>query len=58
LELGGVDALSIVAPSHEASTLAKKPDDHHLAARAKRQGIRHIGADEPKRPLPFGRESR
>jgi 5-methylcytosine-specific restriction protein A len=58
LELGGADDLSNMAPAHEACALAKTRDDHRRAARAKRQKIRHIGAEAPKRPLPFGRSSR
>ncbi len=58
LELGGKDDLSNMAPAHEACALAKNREDHHRAARAKRRKIRHIGADEPKRPLPFGKASR
>jgi 5-methylcytosine-specific restriction endonuclease McrA len=58
LELGGVDDLSNMAPAHEACALAKTRDDHRRAARAKRKKIRHIGADAPKRALPFGRRSR
>ena len=57
LELGGKDDLSNMAPAHEACALAKTQEDHSHAARAKRQKIRHIGADEPKRPLPFGKAS-
>jgi 5-methylcytosine-specific restriction endonuclease McrA len=57
LELGGADELSNMAPAHEACALAKTREDHRRAARAKRQKIRHIGADEPKRPLPFGKRS-
>lgn len=33
-------------------------DDHDRAAQAKRETIRHIGVEAPKRPLPFGRASR
>jgi 5-methylcytosine-specific restriction endonuclease McrA len=58
LELGGADELANMAPAHEACALAKTREDHRRAGRAKRQKIRHIGADEPKRPLPFGRGSR
>jgi 5-methylcytosine-specific restriction endonuclease McrA len=58
LELGGADELANMAPAHEACALAKTQDDHRRAARAKRQKIRHIGADASKRPLPFGKASR
>ncbi len=58
LELGGADELSNMAPAHEACALVKTQDDHRCTARAKRQKIRHIGADGPKRPLPFGKASR
>jgi 5-methylcytosine-specific restriction endonuclease McrA len=58
LELGGADELSNMAPAHEACAHAKTRDDHHRAAQAKRQKIRHIGADASKRPLPYGKASR
>jgi 5-methylcytosine-specific restriction endonuclease McrA len=57
LELGGEDDLSNMGPAHEACALVKTQDDHRWAARAKRQKIRHLGADASKRPLPFGRSS-
>jgi 5-methylcytosine-specific restriction endonuclease McrA len=57
LELGGEDDLSNMGPAHEACALAKTRDDHRRAAQAKRQKIRHIGADVAKRPLPFGKAS-
>ena len=58
LELGGADELSNMAPAHEACALAKTREDHRRAAQAKRQKIRHIGAEASKRPLPFGKASR
>ncbi len=58
LELGGEDDLSNMGPAHQACATAKTREDHRRAAQAKRQKIRHLGADEPKRPLPFGRGSR
>ncbi|MGF9759480.1 HNH endonuclease [Microvirga sp. 0TCS3.31] len=58
LELGGADELANMAPAHEECALAKTREDHRRTARAKRQKIRHIGAEAPKRPLPFGRASR
>ena len=58
LELGGEDDLSNIGPAHESCAFAKTRNDHCRAAQAKRQKIRHIGADSPKRPLPFGRASR
>ena len=57
LELGGADELSNMAPAHEVCALAKTREDHRRAAKAKRQKIRHSGADGPKRPLPFGKAS-
>ncbi|QRM35621.1 HNH endonuclease signature motif containing protein [Microvirga sp. VF16] len=57
LELGGADDLSNMGPAHEICALAKTRDDHRRTARAKRQKIRHIGAEASKRPLPFGRAS-
>ena len=58
LELGGADDLDNMGPAHEACALEKTRDDHHRAAQAKRQKIRHLGVHEPKRPLPFGKASR
>lgn len=58
LELGGADVLENMGPAHEACALAKTQDDHRRAAKAKRQKIRHIGAEGSQRPLPFGRTSR
>jgi 5-methylcytosine-specific restriction endonuclease McrA len=57
LELGGADHLDNLAPAHDVCATEKTRDDHRRAARAKRQKIRHIGADVSKRPLPFGRTS-
>ncbi|GEO16348.1 HNH endonuclease [Microvirga aerophila] len=57
LELGGLDDLENMGPAHEACASVKTRDDHRRAARAKRQKIQHIGADEPRRPLPFGKTS-
>lgn len=57
LELGGDDDLSNMGPAHEICALDKTRDDHRRAAQAKRQKIRHIGAEVTKRPLPFGRAS-
>ncbi len=58
LELGGEDNLANMGPAHESCAVAKTRNDHCRAAQAKRQKIRHIGANSPKRPLPFGRASR
>jgi hypothetical protein len=58
LELGGADGLSNMQPAHEVCAVEKTREDHRRAARAKRQKIRHLGANEPKRPLPFGKTSR
>ncbi len=58
LELGGADDLANMAPAHEACALAKTREDHRSAGRAKRQKIRHLGANASKRPLPFGKASR
>jgi hypothetical protein len=57
LELGGEDDLSNMGPAHEACALVKTQDDHCRTAQAKRQKIRHIGAEASKRSLPFGRAS-
>jgi 5-methylcytosine-specific restriction endonuclease McrA len=57
LELGGSDDFANLGPAHEACAVQKTREDHRRAARAKRQKIRHIGADAPKRPLPFGKAS-
>jgi len=55
LELGGADDLANMGPAHEACASAKTRDDHRWAAQAKRQKIRHIGAEVSKRSLPFGK---
>ncbi len=57
LELGGEDDLSNMGPAHEACAFTKTQDDHRRTAQAKRQKIRHLGAEASKRPLPFGRAS-
>jgi 5-methylcytosine-specific restriction endonuclease McrA len=57
LELGGEDDLSNMGPAHEACGLVKTQDDHWRTAQAKRQKIRHIGAEVSRRPLPSGRSS-
>src|SRR5690349_1481837 len=57
LELGGTDHVSNMGPAHEACALAKTKDDHHRAGKAKRQKIRHIGAEASKRSLPCGKAS-
>ncbi|WP_456684543.1 HNH endonuclease [Bradyrhizobium sp. P5_C11_2] len=56
LELGGADDLENMGPAHEACGREKTRDDHARAAEAKRQKIRHLGADVgPARPLPGSR---
>ncbi len=57
LELGGTDDLDNMGPAHEMCAAVKTQDDHRRTARAKRQKIRHIGAESSKRPLPFGKAS-
>jgi 5-methylcytosine-specific restriction endonuclease McrA len=58
LELGGEDKPDNMSPAHEACARAKTRDDHQRTAKAKRQKIRHLGADRTKRSLPYGRQSR
>jgi hypothetical protein len=58
LELGGADHLNNMGPAHEACAWRKTKDDHRRAAQAKRQKIRHLGAERSRRPLPCGRKSR
>lgn len=58
LELGGQDDPDNMGPAHEICANVKTRDDHHRAAKAKRQKIRHLGASQTKRPLPCGRQSR
>jgi len=55
LELGGADQLENMGPAHEICAFTKTQDDHRRAAKAKRQKTFHIGAHNPKRPLPFGK---
>jgi 5-methylcytosine-specific restriction endonuclease McrA len=58
LELGGADDFDNLGPAHEACATEKTREDHRRAAQAKRQKIRHLGAEVAKRPLPFGKTSR
>jgi hypothetical protein len=46
-----------MGPAHETCAGEKTREDHHRTAQAKRQKIRHLGAEASKRPLPFGRAS-
>lgn len=57
LELGGEDDLSNMGPAHKTCARDKTRGDHRRAAHAKRQKIRHIGAEASARPLPCGRNS-
>lgn len=57
LELGGDDGFGNMGPAHEICARDKTRDDHRRAAHAKRQKIRHLGAEASKRPLPCGRNS-
>jgi hypothetical protein len=58
LELGGQDEPDNMGPAHAACALAKTRDDHRRTSKAKRQKIRHLGAEKTKRPLPYGKRSR
>ncbi|WP_404290605.1 HNH endonuclease [Microvirga sp. RSM25] len=58
LELGGRDEPDNLGPAHATCARAKTRDDHQRTAKAKRQKIRHLGADQTKRPFPCGRRSR
>ncbi|ANY79501.1 hypothetical protein BB934_15775 [Microvirga ossetica] len=58
LELGGADDFDNLGPAHDTCAADKTREDHRRTAQAKRQKIRHIGAEAPKRPLPYGRASR
>ena len=55
LELGGADALENMGPAHEACGRTKTRDDHSRTAQAKRQKVRHLGANTITRPLPGSR---
>lgn len=57
LELGGADDLPNMGPAHEACAFGKTQEDHRRAAHAKRQKIRHLGAEVSTRPLPYGKAS-
>jgi hypothetical protein len=46
-----------MGPAHETCALAKTQADHRRAAKAKRQKIRHIGAQSSERPMPCGKAS-
>ncbi|MFC1456171.1 HNH endonuclease [Microvirga arabica] len=58
LELGGEDEPGNMGPAHETCARVKTRDDHHHAAKARRQKIRRLGAEKTNRPLPCGRQSR
>jgi hypothetical protein len=58
LELGGADDFDNLGPAHDTCATDKTREDHRRPAHAKRQKIRHIGAEATKWPLPFGRASR
>jgi hypothetical protein len=58
LELGGRDEHDNMGPAHATCAATKTRDDHQRSAKAKRQKLRHLGADKSKRPLPCGRQSR
>lgn len=58
LELGGRDEHDNMGPVHANCAAAKTRDGYQCAAKAKRQKLRHLGADISKRPLPCGRQSR
>jgi 5-methylcytosine-specific restriction endonuclease McrA len=58
LELGGRDEHDNMGPAHETCAAVKTHDDHQRAAKAKRQKLRHLGAERSERPLPCGRQSR
>ncbi|MBL0405037.1 HNH endonuclease [Microvirga aerilata] len=58
LELGGQDEPDNMGPAHETCGRTKTREDHRRTAKAKRQKIQHLGANEAKRPLPCGRRSR
>src|SRR3954466_5075018 len=53
LELGGADDFDNLGPAHVTCATDKTREDHRRTAQAKRQRIRHIGAEAPKRPLPL-----
>jgi hypothetical protein len=57
LELGGADEFHNMGPAHADCAGLKTRRDHALAAKAKRQKIRHIGAGWTASPLPCGRRS-
>jgi 5-methylcytosine-specific restriction protein A len=51
LELGGEDTDENCAPAHYACKAEKDADDHHRAAKAKRNKARHIGITAPKQKI-------
>jgi hypothetical protein len=58
LELGGADDIDNLGPAHEVCATEKTREHHRRVAHAKRQKIRHIGAEAPTQQLPFGKTSR
>lgn len=57
LELGGPDEIHNLGPAHEACGREKTRDDHTRAAGAKRQKLRHLGANVTTRPMDGSRAS-
>lgn len=58
LELAGEDVPENRAAAHARCGREKTKDDHHRAAKAKRQKLKHIGGWRSRSPLPCGRGSK
>lgn len=58
LVLGGPDEDDNCAPAHYACKPEKDAADIAAATKAKHVKERHVGAHQPKRPMPFGRFSK
>lgn len=58
LGLGGDDNDDNCGPAHARCATAKTQHDSRAIAKAKRIKAKHVGAKQPKRPFPGGRDSK
>ena len=58
LELGGADTLDNLGPAHLECARDKTRDDHHRAAKAKRQKARNLGIHIRRSVMPGSRASK
>lgn len=58
LELGGEDGVDNIRLTCRPCATTKTKNDHHMAAKAKRQKATALGLKKSKTPLPFGKGSK